>query len=293
MPTVHANGVSLDYQVSGSGEAVVLVHGGFSDYRIWQVHREALGQSYRAIAYSGRYHWPNAPAPDGAGHDMAEHVDDLLALVTTLGAGPAHLVGNSSGGLLCLYGAIRAPELVRSLVLLEPFALPLLVSMPPGPLELFKLAIRHPRTAVVVAHFSARGLGPAQAAFERGDLEGGLRIFARAVLGSYGVDRMTEPRWEQARDNLDVFAAQLTRGSFPAMGPDDVRRIDAPTLLVAGEHSPPVIRLFTDRIYDLLPHAERVEIPGASHDAHVDNPSAVTDAIRAFLVSAKSANPQS
>jgi pimeloyl-ACP methyl ester carboxylesterase len=283
MPTVTANGVSLAYQECGSGEPVVLVHGGFSDYRIWQTQREALGQKYRAIAYSCRYHWPNDPAPAGAEHPITEHVDDLQALVTALGAAPAHLIGNSSGGLLCLLAAIRAPELVRSLVLLEPFVLPLLVSVPPKPVELLKLALRHPRMAATVLQFGARGLGPAQAAFERGDLEKGLQLFTRAVLGPRGVDRMTETRRAQAHDNLDIFASLLTRGTFPSIDPDDVRRITVPMLLLSGEQSPPIMRVLTDRLHDLLPKANRIEIPRASHDAQVDNPSAVTDAALTFL----------
>ena len=283
MPTANVNGVALEYRENGSGEPVVMVHGALSDYRIWQVQREALGRKYRAISYSLRYQWPSAPAPPDADHSFARQVDDLQALVTELGAAPAHLAGNSSGGLLCLYLAIRAPELVRSLILVEPFVLPLFVSVPPRPLELLKLALRHPRTAAAIVQFGARGLGPTQAAFERGDLEAGLQHFTRAVLGPGGIERMPEARQQQARDNLDVFASQLTGGEFPPLDRDDVRRISAPTLLLSGEQSPLIMRLFTDRLHELLPHAERVDIPGASHDAHVDNPSAVTDAALAFL----------
>lgn len=291
MPTANANGVSLEYQESGSGEPVVLVHGGISDHRIWQDQRRALGRNYRAIAYSCRYHWPNAPAPPEAEHSVADHVDDLQALVPTLGAAPAHLVGNSFGGLLCLLVAIRAPELVQSLVLLEPFVLPFFVSIPPRPLELLKLAVRHPRTAAAVIHFGARGLRPSQAAFERGDLEGGLQLFTRAVLGPGGVAQMTEARREQARENLETFASQLTHAEFPPLDPDDVRRITVPTLLLSGQQSPLLMRLLTDRLHELLPHAERVNIPRASHDAHVDNPSAVTDAVLTFLARRSRAQP--
>lgn len=283
MPTASVNGVSLEYQESGSGTPVVLVHGGISDHRIWQEQRLALGRDHRAIAYSCRYHWPNAPAPPEAGHSVEEHAADLQALVPALGAAPAHLVGNSFGGLLCLLVAIRAPELVRSLVLLEPFVLPFLVSMPPRPLELLGLALRHPVTAAAAVRFGARGLGPAQAAFERGDLQRGLELFTRAVLGPGGVARMTEARKAQAQDNLETFAAQLTHLAFPPLDVGDLRRISVPTLLLGGERSPALMRLLTDRLQELLPHAERVTIPGASHDAHVDNPSAVTDAIVTFL----------
>ena len=51
------------------------------------------------------------------------------------------------------------------------------------------------------------------------------------------------------------------------------------------------MRVLTDRLHELLPHAERVDIAAASHDAHVDNPSAVTDAAVMFLDRRASAQP--
>jgi pimeloyl-ACP methyl ester carboxylesterase len=283
MATAAVNHVSLEYEESGAGEPVVLVHGGVSDHRIWQAQRLALGHQYRAIAYSCRYHWPNDPASPGAEHSVAIHVEDLRALVRTLAAGPVHLVGNSFGGLLCLLVAIRAPELVRSLVLLEPFVLPFFVSLPPKPLGLLRLAMRHPRMAAAVVQFGAGGLGPAQAAFKRGDLERGLQLFMGAVLGPYGADRMTPARRTQARDNLETFAAQLVHTDFALLDQEELRHVTVPTLLLSGEQSPPLMRLLVDRLHELLPCAERVDIPDASHDAHVDNPDAVTSAILTFL----------
>jgi pimeloyl-ACP methyl ester carboxylesterase len=283
MPTAAVNNVLLEYEESGVGEPVVLVHGGVSDHRIWQAQRLALGHKCRAIAYSCRYHWPNDPAPPDAEHTVAVHVQDLHALIRTLAAGPVHLVGNSFGGLLCLLVAIRAPQLVRSLVLLEPFVLPFFVGLPPRPPGLLRLATRDPRMAAAVVQFGARGLGPAQAAFKRGDLERGLQLFTGAVLGPYGVDRMTPARREQARDNLQTFAAQLMHTEFALLDQDELRRVTVPTLLLSGEQSPPLMRLLVDRLQKRLPCAERVNIPDASHDAHVDNPDAVTGAILTFL----------
>lgn len=283
MATANANDVSLAYEESGIGQSVVLVHGGVSDHRIWQAQRVALGQNFRAIAYSCRYHWPNRPAQPNAEHSVTIHVADLQALINTLGATPVHLVGNSFGGLLCLLVAIRSPQLVRSLVLLEPFVLPFFVSLPPKPLGLLKLLLRDRRLAAAAVRFGARGLGPAQAAFKRGDLERGLESFVGAVLGPFGVARMTAARREQARDNLETFAAQLTHTEFPLLSQGDLRRVTVPTLLLSGEQSPSLMRLLTDRLQELFPHAERVNIPDASHDAHVDNPSAVTGAILSFL----------
>jgi pimeloyl-ACP methyl ester carboxylesterase len=110
-----------------------------------------------------------------------------------------------------------------------------------------------------------------------------MHLFTRAALGRAGLEQMTDARREQARDNLETFASQLTQAEFPALDAQDLRRITMPTLLLTGEKSPSLMRKLTDRLQERLPHASRVSIPGASHDAHVDNASAVTDAIDGFL----------
>lgn len=289
MPTADVNGTSLEYLENGTGEPVVFVHGGLGDHRIWQLQRETFGGDYRAISYSRRYHWPNAPIPPDADYAMAEQVDDLQAFLTGLGAAPAHLVGNSYGALLCLLLAIREPGLIRSLTLLEPPILALYVSFPPKLVELLTLATRHFHTAAALFQFGAKGIGPATAAFERDDLEEGMRLFVTAVLGPGGPQLMTEERLAQARDNL--FKEQFTRADFSPLDAQDVRRITTPTLLLSGKNSPPFLRLLTDRLHEHMPHAERVDVPNASHDAHIANPSVVNGAILSFLARQTTAQP--
>lgn len=287
MPQVDVDGASLEYVETGAGDPVVMVHGAISDYRIWDAQREALGKRYRAIAYSCRHYWPNARTVPADGHPFSQHVDDLADLLTALDAAPAHLVGNSSGGLLCLLLATRAPELVRSLMLLEPFIMPMLVSLPPKPLELLTLGVRHPRTAAEIVRFGAAGFAPALKAYERGDAETALQIFTTAVFGPGGIERMTEAQRASARDNN--FGGQFA-GEMPRLDASAVRSLHTPMLLLDGDRSPALFRLFNDRLRELLPRAERVEIPDASHTPQVDNPAAVNAAILDFL--ARHGSPQ-
>ena len=62
-----------------------------------------------------------------------------------------------------------------------------------------------------------------------------------------------------------------------------MRGVASPTLLVNGERSPRLFHRFTDRLEELLPRAERVEIPGASHIMHEDNTTAYASAVLSFL----------
>ncbi len=133
MARVEIRGTALEVAEFGMGESVVFVHGSASDHRTWRPQLEVFAERFRAIAYSRRYHWPNERIVDSASYRLDEQVDDLMELLRSLGAVPAHLVGHSYGGLVCLVLAAKAPELVRTLVLAEPPVMTLFLSIPPEP----------------------------------------------------------------------------------------------------------------------------------------------------------------
>jgi len=281
MASVDINGTSFEYVESGRGEPLVLVHGSASDYRTWHLQRDELGKHFRVIAYSRRYHWPNEPISEGMDYAMAEHVDDLEALLRSLDAAPGHLVGHSYGAFLCLLLAIREPQLVRTLVLAEPPVVPLFVSNPPKPMEILKLLVSRPRTAVAIIKLGARGMSPATAAARRGDMEEAMRTFGRAVLGDEASGRLSEVRLEQVRAN-SIRAEFLGSGLAP-LREDQVRGARAPALLLTGERSPALFHCLIDRLEELLPTSERIEIPRASHIVQEDNAPAYNAAVLSFL----------
>jgi pimeloyl-ACP methyl ester carboxylesterase len=277
------DGTTLAYREHGDGEPVVFVHGTASDLRSWTSQLPAIGASYRALALSRRYARPNEDIEPGADDQMLPHVDDLAAFLEATGATPAHLVGNSWGAFICLLTAIRHPHAVRSLVLEEPPVLPLFVGTPPRPRELLGVLVRRPRTALAIASFGARTMAPAQRAFRRGDDEHAMRTFAAGVLGPEGLRRVPEERRQQMRENVAAMRAQLLGAGFPPLADDDVRRVAAPTLLLCGQQSPRFFHRLADRLEELLPRAERLEIAGVSHRMHEEDPDAVNEAILAFL----------
>lgn len=282
MPQANVNGTALEYAEIGSGEPLVLVHGSASDRRTWRLQQETFAEQFRIITFSRRYHWPNDPIPEEADYSMDEHVADLQALVRALDATPAHLVGHSYGAFLCLLLAIRKPSLVHTLVLAEPPVMTLFVSNAPKPLELIKLLATRPRTAATLIRFGARGVAPARKAFEQGDVESGIRTFGDAVFGPGGYDRLSESRKAQVQDNLATVKAELLGSGYVSLDAEQVQRVEAPTLLVTGEKSIGLFELLTDRLEELLPHAERVEIPETTHMMHEENASAYNAAVLAF-----------
>jgi pimeloyl-ACP methyl ester carboxylesterase len=281
MASIEINGVRLDYVECGSGEPLVLVHGSASDRRTWDCQLAALSRSFRVIAYSRRYHWPNQSISRGGDYSMPEHVADLEALIKQLEQSPAHLVGHSYGGFICLLLAILHPEKVRSLVLVEAPVFPLVIKIPPRASDILRLFLTRPRMAPAVAKFGARGLAPAIAATRRGDRDEALRLLGSAILGPESFHRLSRERLAQARANL--IDAELLGSLFPPLTANQVRTVRCPALLVAGDQSPTVLSHLTNVLGRLLPNVERINIPSASHLVHEDAPAAFASAVVSFL----------
>lgn len=283
MPTIDVDATSLEYTDQGTGQPVVFVHGSLSDMRVWSSQAAVFASEYRAVTYSSRHYFPNEPVPAGVdiGHDVL--VEDLAGLLTKLDLAPAHLIGQSSGAFVSMLLAHDRPDMVRSLVLAEPPALPVLgLDVPPKPPQLLRLFLRDPRTAFDVAKFGARGIRPTARAFKRDEDERGFKTFITAAIGSETIAGWSDERMQQARGNVGAFKAVL-RAGMPPFGEDEVRRIKAPSLLITGERSAPALHRIVDKLEELLPNAERVHIPNASHLMFEDNPDAFNRAVLSFL----------
>lgn len=285
MSTVTVNGVDLAYVEQGQGEPVLFVHGGAGDYRVWDQQMDAFGAAgYRAIALSCRGSWPNAELRSDESITLDTFVDDVVHFIRALHAGPVHLIGHSSpGGFGSLCLASQHPELLRSLVLLEPPAFPLLgVNIPPRPTQVIRLLIRHPRAGIGFIRFGVKGAGPAMKAFERGDDAGALRIFMAANVGDAVVDAIPEPVFQRFVDNVGPLKAQIKAG-FPPFDARDARAIRVPTLLVEGAQSPAHLAAVTDRLAKLVPDADRLTIEGATHIMFSSHPAEFNAGVLRFI----------
>ncbi|MFJ7909235.1 alpha/beta fold hydrolase [Kitasatospora sp. NPDC096204] len=102
----------LAYLDAGTGEPLVLLHGGLLDHRSWADQLPALLPEYRVIAPDTRGHGASANASR-----PFRPADDLADLLRHLGLGPVVVVGLSMGGTIALDLALEHPELVRALVI--------------------------------------------------------------------------------------------------------------------------------------------------------------------------------
>jgi esterase len=116
---VTVNGVRLYYEERGTGVPIVGLHGAGSSAALWEDAAEKLSRLGRAITYDRRgCSRSERPEPYEV-TSVREHADDALGLLRALDAVPALLIGRSYGGTVALDLALRQPEAVLGLALLE------------------------------------------------------------------------------------------------------------------------------------------------------------------------------
>ena len=275
--TIEVNKTTLHYFECGQGEPLVFVHGGLGSLHTFQRQVETFASGFRVIAYSRRYHPPNALP--GAGHTtaMAPHVADLVALVKALKAAPAHFVAHSGGAYVVLAMALNHPELARSLVLGEPPVLPLLSQTSVGE------ALRESWIKRVIA--------PSAEAFKNGGLEDGVRQFYDGICGRAGCfDARPEPgRTELIKMQGPMLRLEMLANmadmptNMPTLACEALAKLKRPTLLVTGERSPAALLMVTAELERCLEGERQVMVPDAGHGMHSDNPDFYNQAVMGFL----------
>ena len=277
LKNVRVNGAELHYIEQGKGVAVIFVHGGLDDYRVWQPQMEAFSQRYRTVAYSRRYNYPNARVAPRTDYSAIVDADDLAALIRKLKLAPAQIVGVSHGAYVALLLAARHPELVRSLVLSEP---PLLRWLPEleGGKPLF-------------TEFMTKVWEPAARGFREGD-DAGVKaaVDGFGELGYSGTDqKMTfatlppEVRSALLENASEWRALTMSKDAFPTLSLDAVRRIKAPTLLLSGQRSLTLHSVIDSQLERLLPQEERIILANATHEMWNEYPQECRSAALLFF----------
>lgn len=259
---VEVNGTTITYIEKGIGAPLLLVHGAFADFRYWQPVMGALAESHRVVAYSRRDFYPN-PFDDTPSVNRYADRDDLAALIEKLGIAPVHLVGHSRGGHVSLALAAARPDLVRTVTTIEGGFLDAGVSDE----ALAALASFGPVIRTALEHFNA------------GDAEGGTRMFLEYALGPDSYRRWPESSKKIALQNARAFGRRPEAGLSCA----EVAAIRAPALLLIGTDTPPHNRAMMRGVQSCVPGIETIEVEGASHDIHFDNPAEFSRAVLDFV----------
>ena len=264
------------------GEPAVYVHGLGGSSTNWTDLMALLSDRVDGHAPDLPGHGRSAPPRSGR-YPLDLHAGVVADYIASLGQGPVHLLGNSLGGAVSVRVAAEHPELVRTLTLVSP-------AMPQ-----YRLRRRNdPRIALLLVP----GLS---GVVSRERKRSGAERIARDVLTlcTYDLSVIHEDRIAEAvaevrrRHRLPWSAASLTGslrglvGAYFDPGPRNLWRqlgqIQAPTLVVWGDHDRLVPRNLGPLAVRRLRNGRLVTVPDAGHVAQMERPQVVAEAVRRLL----------
>jgi pimeloyl-ACP methyl ester carboxylesterase len=244
MPSVAANGTDLWYSDEGAGDVVFVVHGGGSDGRIWGKDLAPLTSTHRVIAYNRRG-FPGSGPPVA---DWKAHTEDAATLITSLDVAPVAVVGHSAGTIVALELAVRRPELVSRLVLLDP-----------------AFASRRNVTPKLATTFvkmqMLRRFGR-----EKQALDTWLRFATSYRTGGSAFERMAEDRRDLLRSNAEgIFSDLSSDDGSRNISEEDLASIRVPVTIITADLSPSFLQKTSASLAKRLPAVSTRTLRGAGH----------------------------
>lgn len=240
------NGARVYYEASGKGPAVVLIHGGLVDSRLWDAQMKPLSKHYRVVRFDIRgYGRSPAPAVEYYPHE------DLRALLDYLKIDKATLVGLSLGGIVAADFALEYPARVERLVLVDS-------------------GLRGDKQPPDEKASNARRIGKSEGpekyfeAFLQADMLAGVRDRPKA----------REAMHQMMVENYKADA-YIRAGLPQSPEPPTIQRLEQikqPTLVIVGSLDGKNLQNIADTLAARIPGARKVVIRGASHHPPVETP---------------------
>ena len=261
------DGIDLATERFGAGaSSVVFAHGFGQTRHAWTpTARAVAAHGWSAITADARGHGESGWRDEGD-YDFAQFVDDLVLIART--HGEPVLIGASMGGLLGLIAQAER-RAFRALVLVD--ITPRWESA--GIERIIGFMRAHPTG---FASIDAAADAVANYLPHRAEKKSPERLRQLLVRGEDG-----RLRWHWDPRLLDRIAADGERHQAALL--EAARRIDVPTLLISGEKSDIVSDATIAEFMHLVPHAEHVRVPGATHMVAGDENEAFSAAVLDFL----------
>lgn len=263
MPRLKVNGAEIYYEEHGSGpETLVFSHGLLWSGHMFHKQVEVFKDRYRCITFDFRGQGQSEVTESG--YDIDTLTEDAAELIKSLKCGPCHFVGLSMGGFVGMRLAIRQPQLLKSLTLMETTA-------DPEPDE--------NKGRYRLMNFIARWFGIKHVSNHVMSI-----MFGKKFLND--PDRAEEKQEWQDRmiANHRIGVTRAVKGSVNRAGVyEQLDEISLPTLILVGDQDVATVPAKSERMYARIRNSKLVVIAGAGHSSSIEEPEAVNAAMEAFL----------
>jgi len=264
MPVANINGVDLNYEVAGQGEAVVFLHGMTGSTQDWTNQVRVLSPKYRVVALDQRGHGKSAAPAGEEQYSIPIFADDVFALLKMLDIKKCCLGGHSIGGFIALEFALTHPDMLAALVLVDTSSG--LFAMDPSVAQ-----IRQKQDEL------ARSQGM-EAAFEYGAANNPMLIerFQRHPE----LKEVTRRKMLMTSVDGSIYGMSAI-GKWEPVTPR-LSEIKVPALIYWGEEDLP----FTEAVQVLkkgIADSELVTVKGVGHNPHEEAPDVFNEALLKFL----------
>lgn len=254
----------LYYEIEGSGPAIVMIHAGFLDSRMWDEQFRLFTKNYGVIRYDVR----------GFGKsDIAKtkfsDARDLHDLLKHLRIEKTSVLGVSNGGRIAFDFAVEYPKMLQSLMLVAP-------------------GIRGYKFSGPEEEKLWKEFEESMKAQEVADREGRARDAVEMDVNAWASAQSPESRRRVFEIALDNFHAQRENPWKLQVSPDPpgfmrLSSIRAPTLFIVGDRDVAAQVMMVENIHAHMPGSKKILIRGADHIANMSKPNEFNNAILEFL----------
>lgn len=259
MPMFQSTDAEIYYEVTGSGTPVMLIAGLGGVGATWGPQPALFSKKHQVIVPDHR--GTGRSTHTMSGQTIAQHATDFAAIIESLGIGPVHLVGSSTGGAITQAMALDHPDLVKTATIASSWARV---------------------DAFFRRQFTARAAMIASAGVKAATEMGALFLFDPRF-------QMTNQPAVQAWVDAAVKGASASELAIKRMDMilahdrlDDLGKIKCPTLVIVGESdfcTPPHL---SEQMAAAIPGAELAMLPGG-HFFYMEHPQAFHDRVEAFI----------
>lgn len=265
MSKVKVNNVELYYQSVGKGSDVILFsHGYLMNNTMFDKIINVFKNQFRCVSFDHRGHGQSEVTEKG--YELDNLVTDAISLIETLDVTSVHFVGMSTGGFVGMRIALRRPDLLKSLVLMDTSA----------EAESEKSAKKNNLLVWMIKHIGWWAV-----------INQVLPILFHKSFLKDDSRKAEVSKWRNILKGQNKKGVLLFgQGIFARKSVlEQLVNLSVATAVIVGEEDVATAPDFSQRMADTIPNAKLYKIPDAGHSAAIEKPTQVADAMHDFYTS--------